>query len=225
MNENYGHKERIREKFLKNGIESFQEYELLELLLSYVILRKDTKNIAKNLLKKFSTIEKVLKAKEEDLLSIEGIGKGSVSFLKLIGDLPSVLYENKLKEDSEILINNKDNLIKYLRAKIAFENIEKFYVLYLSNSNKLIACDEKASGTLDRSAIYPREIYKDVIKYNAKAVIISHNHPSGNLKPSGADLSITKELEKGLKNFDALLLEHIIISENSYFSFLEEGLL
>nr|WP_241635951.1 DNA repair protein RadC [Fusobacterium gastrosuis] len=225
MEEHFGHRKRIREKYLKSSIELFQDYEILELLLTYVIPRKDTKIEAKNLIKKFGTIENVLKAKEEELLKIEGIGKSTISFLKLMGELPSIFYKNKIRESENISIKSKDNLIRFLREKIAFEKIEKFFVLYLSSSNELLAYEEKSSGTIDRSSIYPREIYKDVIKYNAKAIIIAHNHPSENLKPSRSDLDITKELAEGLKNFDALLLEHIIITKTSYFSFLEEGLI
>lgn len=225
MENSNGHRERIREKYLKNGINSFQEYEILELLLTYAIPRKDTKDLAKNLLKKFGSIEKVITAKKEDLEEVEGLGKASISFLKLMGELPNIFYENSLRNTDIITIKSKENLLKFLRSKIAFEKIEKFYVLYLSNSNELIAYNEKSYGTLDKSAVYPREIYKDVLKYDAKAIILAHNHPSGSVKPSKSDMDITKEISNGLKNFDALLLEHIIITENSYFSFLEEGLI
>lgn len=225
MENSNGHRERIREKYLKNGINSFQEYEILELLLTYAIPRKDTKDLAKNLLKKFGSIEKVITAKKEELEEVEGLGKASISFLKLMGELPHIFYENSLRNTDIITIKSKENLLKFLRSKIAFEKIEKFYVLYLSNSNELIAYDEKSYGTLDKSAVYPREIYKDVLKYDAKAIILAHNHPSGSAKPSKSDMDITKEISNGLKNFDALLLEHIIITENSYFSFLEEGLI
>ncbi|WP_022818884.1 RadC family protein [Fusobacterium russii] len=225
MNVYNGHRKRIREKYLKTSIQTLFDYEILELLLSYAIPRKDTKDLAKILLKKFGNIEKILNSKKEELEKIDGLGEVSITFLKLIGELPGILYENKLKNNDVTTIKNKENLLKFLRSKIAYEKIEKFYVLYLSNSNELIAYEEKSSGTLDKSAVYPREIYKDVIKYNAKAIILAHNHPSGNIKPSKNDMDITKEISEGLKNFDALLLEHIIITENSYFSFLEEGLL
>lgn len=225
MNNCSGHRKRIREKYLENSIHILFDYEILELLLSYAIPRKDTKNLAKELLKKFGSIEKILNSDKEELKKVEGLGEASITFLKLIGELPTIFYENKLKNNDVITIKNKENLLKFLRSKIAYEKIEKFYVLYLSNSNELIACEEKSSGTLDKSAVYPREIYRDVIKYNAKAIILAHNHPSGNINPSKSDMDITKEIAEGLKNFDALLLEHIIITENSYFSFLEEGLI
>ncbi|MBS9776133.1 MAG: DNA repair protein RadC [Fusobacterium sp.] len=222
---NNGHRKRIREKFLKNGLDSLQEYEILELLLTYSIPRKDTKDLAKNLLKKYKKIENILTLNESELKNINGLGESSIVFLKLIGQLPSILYENKLKEDNILKINNKNILLKYLRSKIAFDEIERFYVLYLSNSNELIATEEKSYGTLDKSAVYPREIYKDIIKYNAKAIVLSHNHPSGNIKPSMSDIELTKEIKKGVQLFDAILLEHIIISKDSYFSFLENDLI
>ena len=225
-----GHRERIREKFLNNGIDGFAEYEILELLLTYCIPRKDTKPIAKELLNKFKSLDNVFKADLDKLSAINGLGKNSVAFLKLIGDLPSIVYKDELKNkklvDKETLkISNKDILLKYLRNKIGYEEIEKFYVLYLSSSNEVIEFEENSVGTLDRSSVYPREIYKKIINLNAKSIILAHNHPSDNITPSKCDIDLTNEIAKGLKNFGALLIEHIIITKNSYFSFLEEGLI
>ena len=232
MNEkdSQGHRERIKEKFLKNGIDGFAEYEILELLLTYCIPRKDTKPISKELLNKFKSLDNVFKADFDKLSAIDGLGKNSIVFLKLIGDLPSIIYKDELKNkklvDKETLkISNKDILLKYLRNKIGYEEIEKFYVLYLSSSNEVIEFEENSVGTLDRSSVYPREIYKKIINLNAKSVILAHNHPSDNITPSKCDIELTNEIAKGLKNFGALLIEHIIITKNSYFSFLEEGLI
>lgn len=232
MNEkdSQGHRERIRKKFLNNGIDGFAEYEILELLLTYCIPRKDTKPIAKELLNKFKSLDNVFKADLDKLSAIDGLGKNSIVFLKLIGDLPSIIYKDELKNkklvDKETLkISNKDVLLKYLRNKIGYEEIEKFYVLYLSSSNEVIEFEENSVGTLDRSSVYPREIYKKIINLNAKSVILAHNHPSDNITPSKCDIELTNEIAKGLKNFGALLIEHIIITKNSYFSFLEEGLI
>ena len=225
-----GHRERIREKFLNNGIDGFAEYEILELLLTYCIPRKDTKPIAKELLNKFKSLDNVFKADLDKLSAINGLGKNSVAFLKLIGDLPSIVYKDELKnkkliEKETLKISNKDILLKYLRNKIGYEEIEKFYVLYLSSSNEVIEFEENSVGTLDRSSVYPREIYKKIINLNAKSIILAHNHPSDNITPSKCDIDLTNEIAKGLKNFGALLIEHIIITKNSYFSFLEEGLI
>ncbi|WP_314327403.1 DNA repair protein RadC [Fusobacterium pseudoperiodonticum] len=225
-----GHRERVRKKFLENGFNGLEDYEVLELLLFYVIPRKDTKAIAKELIKKFKTLANVLKADTLELKTVNGLGDVAITFLKMMGALPEKIYEDKLKnqkliKDDKNKITDKEVLLSFLRNKIGYEDVEKFYVIYLSSSNEVIAFEESSSGTLDRSSIYPREIYKRVIMENAKSIIIAHNHPSGNTCPSKCDIDITNEIAKGLKNFGALLLEHIIITRDSYFSFLEEGLI
>ncbi|MEZ7723290.1 DNA repair protein RadC [Fusobacterium sp. 27098_8_59] len=225
-----GHRERVRKKFLENGFNGLEDYEVLELLLFYVIPRKDTKAIAKELIKKFKTLANVLKADTLELKTINGLGDVAITFLKMIGALPARIYKDELKnqkliKDDKNKITDKEVLLSFLRNKIGYEDVEKFYVIYLSSSNEVIAFEESSSGTLDRSSIYPREIYKRVIMENAKSIIIAHNHPSGNACPSKCDIDITNEIAKGLKNFGALLLEHIIITRDSYFSFLEEGLI
>ena len=225
-----GHRERVRKKFLENGFNGLEDYEVLELLLFYVIPRKDTKAIAKELIKKFKTLANVLKADTLELKTVNGLGDVAITFLKMMGALPEKIYEDKLKnqkliKDDRNKITDKEVLLSFLRNKIGYEDVEKFYVIYLSSSNEVIAFEESSSGTLDRSSIYPREIYKRVIMENAKSIIIAHNHPSGNTCPSKCDIDITNEIAKRLKNFGALLLEHIIITRDSYFSFLEEGLI
>lgn len=225
-----GHRERVRKKFLENGFNGLEDYEVLELLLFYVIPRKDTKAIAKELIKRFKTLANVLKADTLELKTINGLGDVAITFLKMIGALPARIYKDELKnqkliKDDKNKITDKEVLLSFLRNKIGYEDVEKFYVVYLSSSNEVIAFEESSSGTLDRSSIYPREIYKRVIMENAKSIIIAHNHPSGNTCPSKCDIDITNEIAKGLKNFGALLLEHIIITRDSYFSFLEEGLI
>ena len=225
-----GHRERVRKKFLENGFNGLEDYEVLELLLFYVIPRKDTKAIAKELIKRFKTLANVLKADTLELKTVNGLGDVAITFLKMMGALPEKIYEDKLKnqkliKDDKNKITDKEVFLSFLRNKIGYEDVEKFYVIYLSSSNEVIAFEESSSGTLDRSSIYPREIYKRVIMENAKSIIIAHNHPSGNTCPSKCDIDITNEIAKGLKNFGALLLEHIIITRDSYFSFLEEGLI
>lgn len=225
-----GHRERVRKKFLENGFNGLEDYEILELLLFYVIPRKDTKAIAKELIKKFKNLANVLKADTLELKTINGLGDVAITFLKMMGALPEKIYKDELKnqkliKDDKNKITDKEVLLSFLRNKIGYEDVEKFYVIYLSSSNEVIAFEESSSGTLDRSSIYPREIYKRVIMENAKSIIIAHNHPSGNTCPSKCDIDITNEIAKGLKNFGALLLEHIIITRDSYFSFLEEGLI
>ena len=221
-----GHRERIRKKFMDKGIHSFSNYEILEFLLFYCNAQGDTKPIAKAILKKFKSLNRVFKADVKELETVEGVGPISAILIKFVGELLTELYGENLKIETKAdKITDKEALLKFLRNKIGYEDIEKFYVIYLSSSNEVIAFEESSSGTLDRSSIYPREIYKRVIMENAKSIIIAHNHPSGNTCPSKCDIDITNEIAKGLKNFGALLLEHIIITRDSYFSFLEEGLI
>ena len=221
-----GHRERIRKRFLDKGIHSFSDYEILEFLLFYCNAQGDTKPIAKAILKKFKSLNRVFKADVKELKTVEGVGPISAILIKFVGELLTELYGENLKIETKAdKITDKEALLKFLRNKIGYEDVEKFYVIYLSSSNEVIAFEESSSGTLDRSSIYPREIYKRVIMENAKSIIIAHNHPSGNTRPSKCDIDITNEIAKGLKNFGALLLEHIIITRDSYFSFLEEGLI
>lgn len=221
-----GHRERIRKRFLDKGIHSFSDYEILEFLLFYCNAQEDTKPIAKAILKEFKSLNRVFKADIKELEKIKGIGSISAILIKFVGELLTELYGENLKIETKAdKITDKEALLKFLRNKIGYEDVEKFYVIYLSSSNEVIAFEESSSGTLDRNSIYPREIYKRVIMENAKSIIIAHNHPSGNTCPSKCDIDITNEIAKGLKNFGALLLEHIIITRDSYFSFLEEGLI
>lgn len=220
-----GHRERLRKRYMERGFSSLQEYEVLELLLTYVLPRRDTKMLAKKMLQKFGNLDGVLKAEIEELIKIGGIKERTAGFFHLLGDLEKEIFRSRLEISDAMQIRRKDDLISYLRAQIGFEHREKFMVLFLNTANVLVATEELFQGSLDRSAVYPREILEKVLKYQAKSVIFAHNHPSGNTKASLKDIELTREMKEALQMFDVLLLEHIIVSKNSYFSFLEEGLL
>ena len=222
---NEGHRERLRKRYLERGFSSLQEYEVLELLLTYALPRKDTKALSKELLHRFGTLSAVCKAKTEELQSIKGIKENTSILLHFVGDLQKELFRNSLQEEKNIHIQRKEDLISYVRAQIGFENREKFFVLFLNTANQLLCSEELFQGSIDRSAVYPREILEKVLKYKAKSVIFAHNQPSGNTQPSRQDIALTKEMKDALRMFDVLLIEHIIVSKHSYFSFLEEGLL
>jgi len=154
-----GHRERVRKRFLENGFNGLEDYEILELLLFYVIPRKDTKAIAKELIKKFKNLANVLKADTLELKTIDGLGASSITFLKMMGALPEKIYKDELKnqkliKDDKNKISDKEVLLSFLRNKIGYEDVEKFYIIYLSSSNEVIAFEESSSGTLDRSSIY-----------------------------------------------------------------------
>ena len=179
-----GHRERLRKRYIKSGLEGFNDYEILELLLTYSIARKDVKPIAKELIEKFGTIDEIAKSDIKSLLEVDGIGEGSAVFLKLIGDVALTLYREKIEDKDILTIKSKNILLSYLRGEIGHSPREEFKILFLDTSNKLIASETLFSGTIDKSAIYPREIVERVIKNRAKSVIFAHNHPSGSISPS-----------------------------------------
>lgn len=220
-----GHRERLRKRYIKSGLEGFNDYEVLELLLTYSIARKDVKPIAKELIEKFGTIDEIAKSDVKSLLEVDGIGEGSAVFLKLIGDIALTLYREKIEDKDILTIKSKNSLLSYLRGEIGYSPREEFKILFLDTSNKLIASETLFSGTIDKSAIYPREIVERVIKNRAKSVIFAHNHPSGSISPSKKDIELTQYMYDSLKLLEIRLLDHIIVTKNSYFSFLEEGLI
>lgn len=219
-----GHRERLRKKYLQGGYLAFHEYEILELFLTYAIPRRDTKPIAKDLIEKFGDLDGVVSAPLTELCDISGIKKGSAIFLKLLGDVAKNLYKGEMKKEG-IQLKDKNSLIRYLRSDIGFSSREEFKVVFLNNYNMLVGTETLFVGTIDKSAIYPREILEKVLQYKAKGIIFAHNHPSGNLRPSKQDIQMTEHMQEVLELIDVKLLEHIIITKDGYFSFLEEGLI
>lgn len=222
--ENVGHKKRLRERFMMSGLAGFHDYEVLELLLSYVIVRKDCKGIAKEILKKYGDLYTIFSQSNEELQKNKYITERVVIYLKTIFSIiEDELYKKIYK--SKIKITNNNQLINYLNMSLVKRDIEVFKVLFLNTQNELIAEEDLFKGTLDRSTIYIRELVKRIIKYNAKSIIIVHNHPGGSLKPSGADMELTVRIQEALENIEMRVLDHLIISEKGYFSFLEDGIL
>lgn len=219
-----GHRERLRKKYLQGGYLAFHEYEILELFLTYAIPRRDTKPIAKDLIEKFGDLDGVVSAPLTELCDISGIKEGSAIFLKLLGDIAKNLYKGEMKKEG-IQLKDKNSLIRYLRSDIGFSSREEFKVVFLNNYNMLVGTETLFVGTIDKSAIYPREILEKVLQYKAKGIIFAHNHPSGNLRPSKQDIQMTEHMQEVLELIDVKLLEHIIITKDGYFSFLEEGLI
>ena len=223
-----GHRKRLQERYLSCGYKSLADYEIIEFLLFLIIPRRDTKALAKELLEKFSTIEGIFEADPKELKSIKGLGEVSTTYLKFIGDLFSYYYEEKIlngKEKDIISIRSKNQLLNYLRKNIGISKIEEFKVLFLNSNNEVLGVETLFQGTIDKSAVYPRKILERVLFYNARSIIFAHNHPSGNTSPSSKDIEITKMMKEFFKMVDVSVLDHIIISKDSYFSFLEEGII
>lgn len=219
-----GHRKRLRERYVKNGYEALQDYEIIELLLTFVKQRVDTKPLAKQLIKKYGTIEEILKADIKDLKETEGIGDITAVFLNFIGDIAACSFKDKAEKE-KISFRNKNQLISYLRNDIGFSKNEEFKVLFLNSVNEIIETEILFTGTIDKSAVYPRKILERALYHNARSIVFVHNHPSGNVSPSEKDIELTEEMKKFFKIVDINVLDHIIITKNSHFSFLEEGII
>lgn len=218
-----GHRERLKNRFLKSSLESLPDYEIIEMLLFLSIPRKDVKYLAKELAGHFGGIGKLINAEEHELLEFNGIGQNTIATIRL-------LKEINLRANKEIILSNpiiscKNELIRYFRSSIGHGSTEKIHVLYLNNKNRIIKDDILEHGTINHVAIYPREIIKKAIYYNATAIILVHNHPSGNAQPSSCDIQQTNILKEALDTIEVKFHDHVIISSNCYFSFKSNNLL
>ena len=214
-----GHRQRIKTKYEKSGLNGWLDYEVLELVLSYSIPRKDTKSIARELLLRFKSINGVLDADNRDLQSINGISKHTALFLNLLKDV-SVLYmeERMFRRD---LLSSPQVVYDYLKVSLKGLMDEGFKMLFLDNRNQLIAMETLKNGTVNQAIVFPRKIVERALYHNAVGVLVAHNHPSGSLEPSQEDQEVTKDIREALKTVDIALLDHIIIGGNEFFSFRE----
>ncbi len=220
----YGHRERLKKKFLDKGIDALNEYEVIELLLFFSIPVKDTKPIAKELLKKFKNIKGIFKNLEsKKILEIKGFGKNSLILFKLIKELHSIIEKQEIFHGK--VLDNLEKVIKYAKASIGNKLKEELKVLCLNSKNEIIDDVNVEKGTENEIYIYPRKIVKIALENSSTAIILIHNHPSGDIKPSQNDIGITRNLKILLENIGITLHDHIIITANNYYSFRKEGLI
>lgn len=220
---NEGHRQRLRSRFFQNGIESFQDYEVLELILTLATPRKDMKPQAKELMRRFGKLSAVLEAPISILLDIPGMGPSTVFALKL----PHAVGRRFLFEQSQgkDYLRSSKTVKDYLTHNLRERSREVFMVIFLDGQNQIIKMEELFEGSLTTSAIYPREVVQKVLNYNAASVIIVHNHPSGSLTPSSSDRAVTKKLQAALSAIDVEILDHLIVGGNEFFSFADHRLL
>ena len=222
-NNSKGHRLRLRDKFLKCGLEGFHDYEIIELLLTIGTPRKDCKSIAKESLKIFKTLSGVLGANPKDLKEINGIGDNNIFGLKIAQAVAGrFLAEGIINKD---FIRSSDEVLKYLKYNLRDKNREVFLIIYLNGRNQILKMEEIFEGTLSTTAVYPREVVKRALDNNAAALIFVHNHPSGNPNPSSDDLTITKKLKEAAKSIEISVHDHLIIAEDEVYSFADHGIL
>ncbi|MBN2245562.1 MAG: DNA repair protein RadC [Candidatus Aminicenantes bacterium] len=218
-----GHRQRLRDKFLQGGLKGFLDYEIVELLLTLGTPRKDCKTVAKEALKKFKMLRGVLEAEDEELLEIKGLGPHNIFGIKLVQEVSRRFLREKMM--SRPVCHSSREVFDFLYHSLRDSKKEKFKVIFLDAKNYILEEKTFFEGTVDSSAVYPREIMKSAIRYNASSLIFVHNHPSGDPTPSESDKDITKELVFASNIIQLKVLDHIIIGNNCYFSFADEGII
>jgi DNA repair protein RadC len=218
-----GHRDRLRQKFLNGGLAAFLDYEIVELLLTLGTPRRDCKRPAREALREFKTFGGVLEARPEDLERIPGIGARNVFGLKLIHEVSRRFLKDKMM--SRPVCHSSQEVYDYLYHALRDLKKERFKVIFLDPKNQVIEEKTLFEGTVDSSAVYPREVIKDALRYEASALIFAHNHPSGDPEPSLCDREVTRDLVFAARVVQIKVLDHIIIGSNRYFSFADQGLI
>lgn len=217
------HRARLRERFLAGGAEAMPDYELLELVLFRAIPRRDVKPLARALIDRFGDFNAVVSAPAERLTETEGVGPAVVCELKIVEAAAHRLSRSRVLRRQ--VVSSWQALIDYCHTTMAHRETEQFRVLYLDRKNVLIADEEQARGTVDHVPVYPREVVKRALELNASALILVHNHPSGDPTPSEADIAMTEQIRRAAEALSITLHDHLVIGRAQELSFRAEGLL
>jgi DNA repair protein RadC len=216
----YGHRRRLRERMIAAGAESLPDYELLEMLLFAANPQGDVKPAAKSLLAQFGGFGEVLSA-DPDALSEAGLGLAGIAALKSVREASLRLMRHELQERP--IVNSWDKLIDYCNAQVAHNKVEEFHILFLDRKNMLIKHERQQRGTVDHTPVYPREVVKRALELGAAALILVHNHPSGDPTPSKADIAVTQDIKKAAAPLGVTLHDHIIIGRDGHTSLRDLG--
>lgn len=215
------HRRRIKERYIQNGLGAFHEYEILELILTYAVLRKDVKPTAKDLISRFGSLRAVLDAPFEELVAVRGMGTHSAILIRLIRDCVEHYLRRQMTQAD--CINSPQALVRYCTAAMAHAPDEQFRVIYLNTKNMVISDEVLQQGTIDHTAVYPRRVAEQALRRHAKALIFVHNHPSGDPLPSAQDRDLTRTLCKAVEPLAITVHDHIIVGRHGYYSFREQG--
>lgn len=218
-----GHRARLKERFRIGGADTMPDYELLEMLLFRSIPRRDTKKLAKDLIAKFGTFAEVIAAAPARLLETSGIGESTVTDLKLVA--ASAKRLTRIEVMNKPVLSSWNAILEYCRVEMAFEVQEQFRILFLDKSNTLIAAEVQQRGTVDHTPVYPREIVKRALELSSTAIILVHNHPSGDPAPSNADVKMTAQIIEIARPLGIVVHDHVIIGRKGHFSFKGKGLM
>ncbi len=218
-----GHRKRLKERFMKGGQGAIADYELIELLLFLAVPRRDVKPMAKALLERFDSFAEVISAEPARLKEVSGVSDNVVIAFKMIREGALKLSQEQIL--GKPVVSSWQALLDYCRASMAFHHKEQFRILFLNRKNVLIADELQQEGTIDHTPVYPREVIKRALELGASALILVHNHPSGDPTPSRDDIEMTKEIDEAGKKLGVTMHDHVIVAKGSYSSFKALGLL
>ena len=221
----HGHRKRLRERFLKGGLEGFAEHEVIELLLTLAVPRADVKQPAKALLERFGSLRGVLDAPPAELRSVAGVGEVAAVGLRIVREA-ATLYLLESSEGAETL-RDPERLAAFWRMRIGSLRHEVFAVAYLDSAHRLLrnGVETLQEGTIDRAAVYPRRVVEAALRNEAAALVLAHNHPSGNVEPSEHDRVLTRAIVLAAETIGLRVVDHLIVSPDRTFSFRKAGLL
>ncbi|MGQ7793379.1 RadC family protein [Faunimonas sp. B44] len=219
----HGHRERLRARFRDGGAAVLADYELLELALFRALPRRDTKPLAKALLKRFGTLAEVLAASPQRLREVDGVGEGVVLELKLMKAISERMARETVRKRT--VLSSWSALLDYCRTAMAYEEREQFRILFLDKKNALIADEVQQTGTVDHTPVYPREVVRRALELSASAVILVHNHPSGDPTPSRADIQMTQSIVDVAKPLGIVVHDHLVVGRDGHASFRGLGLI
>ncbi len=218
-----GHRARMRARLLSAGPDALADHEMLEMILFLALPRRDTKPIARALMTRFGSFAAAIAAPLQDLRGIEGLGEAGVAALKAVQ--AAALRPVRAEVMNRPVLDNWGRLMDYLNAALARERVEQFRVLFLDNRSRLVADEAQARGTVNHTPVYPREVVKRALELQATALILVHNHPSGDPTPSSADLKMTQDVKRAAEALSLVLHDHVVIGNGRWLSFRDAGLI
>lgn len=218
----FGHRERLRDRFRQHGAESLPDYELMELILFRAIPRRDTKPLAKAIIAKFGGFAEAINASDDRLAEISGLGQAAITEIRLVRASALRLMQGEVLKRP--LLGSWDKVVSYCRAAMGFEMREQFRILFLDKRNRLLADEVQGHGTVDHTPVYIREVLKRALELSASAIVLVHNHPSGDPTPSRADIDMTKEIIAAAERLEISVHDHLIVGRDGHISLRSAGL-
>ncbi len=223
MDKHYlGHRKRLKQRLARDARE-LADYEILELFLGYALPRRDTKPLSKVLLERFGSLRGVCRARAEDLLGVDGAGPGVCALFAVLREMHNRVREGVVS-DREVF-SHPATVADFAIQRLGPRRTEEFWVALVDNKNRLMHWQQVSHGTVDQTPVYPREILRLVLQHQASGLILVHNHPGGDPRPSVQDQELTRKLQRAAREMDVRVLDHIVVAENDYYSFQAQGLL